>query len=84
MTVAYPGGTTLAANVERMTYIGSQDFIAYGNDSDNVITGRSGTDTLPGGARPDPFFRPPGPDLPAYTGTKPIVLIHLNTTPNIL
>ncbi|MDF2399531.1 calcium-binding protein [Pseudomonas sp. 3MA1] len=82
VTVAYPGGTTLAANVERMTYIGSQDFIGYGNDSDNIITGGSGNDTLYGGAGADQFFGGAGLDIAGYTDSKTSVTINLKTGMN--
>ncbi|MGC5700851.1 calcium-binding protein [Pseudomonas sp. NFXW11] len=82
VTVAYPSGTYLAANVERMTYIGSQDFIGYGNDSDNIITGGSGNDTLYGGAGADQFFGGAGLDIAGYTDSKTGVTVNLKTGVN--
>ncbi|MBC3958150.1 calcium-binding protein, partial [Pseudomonas sp. DOAB1067] len=46
VTVINPNSTFLAANVERLTYVGTGAFTGYGNDIDNVITGGSGNDTL--------------------------------------
>lgn len=55
--------TTLAANVEDMRYIGSENFKGHGNAGDNVITGgasvenklfgNAGNDKLTGGAEDD-------------------------------
>ncbi|MBC3955126.1 calcium-binding protein, partial [Pseudomonas triticifolii] len=46
VSVISPNNTVLAANVERLTYVGAGAFTGYGNDIDNVITGGSGNDTL--------------------------------------
>ncbi|MCO7574490.1 calcium-binding protein, partial [Pseudomonas chlororaphis] len=82
VSVAYPSGTILAANVERLTYIGSQNFIGYGNDSDNIITGGSGNDTLYGGAGADQFFGGAGLDIAGYTDSKAGVTVNLKTGVN--
>ncbi len=44
---------TLAANVENLTYTGSQDFTGTGNELANVIAGGAGDDTLDGVANTD-------------------------------
>ena len=36
----------LPANVEQLTYTGTGGFIGFGSDSDNIITGRAGADSL--------------------------------------
>ncbi|MCG6576676.1 calcium-binding protein, partial [Pseudomonas sp. AF32] len=50
VSVVNPNSTVLAANIERLTFIGTGAYTGYGNDLDNVITGGSGNDTLYGGA----------------------------------
>ncbi|MFJ3155351.1 beta strand repeat-containing protein [Pseudomonas protegens] len=82
VSVINPSGTILAANVERLTYTGSQNFIGYGNDSDNIITGGSGNDTLYGGAGADQFFGGAGLDIAGYTDSKAGVTINLKTGVN--
>ncbi|WP_419242242.1 beta strand repeat-containing protein [Pseudomonas thivervalensis] len=74
-----PSGTVLAANVERLTYVGTGAFTGYGNDSDNVITGGSGNDTLFGGAGADQFIGGAGSDIAGYTDSKEAVTINLKT-----
>ncbi|ANL39207.1 M10 family metallopeptidase C-terminal domain-containing protein [Rhizobium phaseoli] len=64
-TVRTTGGDfTLGTNVENLTYIGTDGFAGYGNAADNVITGgtrsdwldgKSGADTLIGGAGDDTY-----------------------------
>ncbi|PCK79639.1 M10 family metallopeptidase C-terminal domain-containing protein, partial [Rhizobium sophoriradicis] len=58
------GDFTLGANVENLTYIGTDGFAGYGNAADNVITGgtrsdwldgKAGADTLIGGAGDDTY-----------------------------
>ncbi|MCV9965960.1 calcium-binding protein [Pararhizobium sp. BT-229] len=44
---------TLTANVENMTYTGSENFSGTGNAIDNIITGGTGNDTLDGAAGAD-------------------------------
>ncbi|MEX0162438.1 calcium-binding protein, partial [Pseudomonas brassicacearum] len=70
VSVLNASGTVLAANVERLTYVGTGAFIGYGNDSDNIITGGSGNDTLFGGAGADQFIGGAGHDIAGYTDSK--------------
>ena len=58
---------TLATNVERLTYVGTGNFIGYGNASDNIITGGAGNDILMGGAGADQFIGGAGIDTVSYT-----------------
>ena len=44
---------TLGADVERLTYIGSGNFVGIGNELANILTGGAGNDTLSGGAGDD-------------------------------
>ena len=43
----------MAANIEELSYSGSEAFTGIGNDEDNIITGNIGIDTLSGGAGAD-------------------------------
>jgi len=79
VSVVYPSGTILAANVERLTFIGNKNFIGYGNDSDNIITGGSGDDTLYGGAGADQFFGGAGYDTVGYLDSKVSMTLNLKT-----
>ncbi|BBP61002.1 calcium-binding protein [Pseudomonas sp. St316] len=79
VSVINASGTVLAANVERLTYVGTGAFIGYGNDSDNIITGGSGNDTLFGGAGADQFIGGVGSDIAGYTDSKEAVTINLKT-----
>ncbi|WP_434699701.1 beta strand repeat-containing protein [Pseudomonas sp. D1-1] len=79
VSVINANGTVLAANVERLTYVGTGAFTGYGNDSDNVITGGSGNDTLFGGAGADQFIGGAGYDIAGYTDSKQAVTINLKT-----
>ena len=79
VSVINASGTVLAANVERLTYVGTGVFIGYGNDSDNIITGGSGNDTLYGGAGADQFIGGAGYDVAGYTDSKEAVTINLRT-----
>ncbi|QKS82503.1 beta strand repeat-containing protein [Pseudomonas bijieensis] len=79
VSVINASGTVLAANVERLTYVGTGAFIGYGNDSDNIITGGSGNDTLYGGAGADQFIGGAGYDVAGYTDSKEAVTINLRT-----
>ncbi|WP_459748294.1 beta strand repeat-containing protein, partial [Pseudomonas sp. 3A(2025)] len=79
VSVINPSGTILAANVERLTYIGDKAFRGYGNDSDNIITGGSGNDTLFGGGGADQFIGGAGNDTAGYIDSKVGVTINLKT-----
>ncbi len=79
VSVINTNGTVLAANVERLTYVGTGAFTGYGNESDNVITGGSGNDTLFGGAGADQFIGGAGTDVAGYTDSKEAVSINLKT-----
>ncbi|WP_434562770.1 beta strand repeat-containing protein [Pseudomonas sp. R1-6] len=79
VSVINTNGTVLAANVERLTYVGTGAFTGYGNDSDNVITGGSGNDTLYGGVGADQFIGGAGSDTAGYTDSKEAVTINLKT-----
>ncbi|MFJ7798854.1 beta strand repeat-containing protein, partial [Pseudomonas sp. NPDC096950] len=57
---------TLAANVERLTYVGTSSFTGYGNALDNVITGGANNDYLMGGAGADQFIGGAGIDTASY------------------
>ncbi|WP_409077515.1 calcium-binding protein, partial [Pseudomonas viridiflava] len=82
VSVINPANTFLAANVERLTYVGTGAFIGYGNDSNNVITGGSGNDTLYGGAGADQFIGGVGYDGAGYLDSKEAVSINLKTGVN--
>ncbi|MCD5975510.1 calcium-binding protein, partial [Pseudomonas quasicaspiana] len=73
------GGTVLAANIERLTYTGDKAFKGYGNDSDNIITGGSGADTLYGGGGADQFIGGAGYDTVGYLDSKVGVTVNLKT-----
>ncbi|MCF5559245.1 calcium-binding protein, partial [Pseudomonas syringae] len=79
VSVINPNNTVLAANVERLTYVGAGAFTGYGNDSDNIITGGSGNDTLYGGAGADQFIGGAGYDGAGYLDSKEAVTINLKT-----
>ncbi|RBJ77835.1 calcium-binding protein, partial [Pseudomonas sp. MWU12-2534b] len=79
VSVVYPTGTILAANVERLTFIGNKNFIGYGNDLDNIITGGTGNDTLYGGAGADQFFGGAGYDTVGYLDSKVSMTLNLKT-----
>ncbi|ROM78459.1 calcium-binding protein [Pseudomonas brassicacearum] len=79
VSVVNPNSTFLAANIERLTFVGTGAFTGYGNDSDNVITGGSGNDTLYGGAGADQFFGGAGTDVAGYLDSKEAVTINLKT-----
>uniref|UniRef100_UPI0039861924 beta strand repeat-containing protein n=1 Tax=Pseudomonas savastanoi TaxID=29438 RepID=UPI0039861924 len=79
VSVVYSGGTVLAANVERLTYVGTGAFTGYGNDINNIITGGSGNDTLYGGAGADQFIGGAGYDTAGYLDSKEAVTFNLKT-----
>ncbi|WP_179610584.1 calcium-binding protein, partial [Rhizobium leguminosarum] len=51
------------ANVERLTFTGSVNFVGTGNALDNTITGGVANDTLDGGAGNDQLFGGAGTDI---------------------
>ncbi|KQQ57113.1 hypothetical protein ASF84_08115 [Pseudomonas sp. Leaf127] len=79
VSVINPSGTIMAANVERLTYIGDKAFKGYGNDSNNIITGGSGNDTLHGGGGADQFIGGAGIDTAGYLDSKVGVTVNLKT-----
>jgi serralysin len=52
----------LAANVEKLTYVGTGDFAGTGDTLDNVITGGTGHDTLRSGGGNDTIYGSAGND----------------------
>ncbi|AUM68726.1 type I secretion protein [Pseudomonas fluorescens] len=79
VSVVNPNSTVLAANVERLTFVGTGAYTGYGNDSNNIITGGSGNDTLYGGAGADQFIGGAGSDVAGYLDSKEAVTINLKT-----
>ena len=79
VSVINANGTVLAANVERLTYVGTGAFTGYGNDGDNVITGGSGNDTLYGGAGADQLIGGVGYDVASYLDSTAAMTINLKT-----
>ncbi|UZE85208.1 beta strand repeat-containing protein [Pseudomonas viciae] len=73
---------TMAANVERLTYTGTGNFVGYGNASDNIITGGVGNDFLLGGAGADQFIGGAGNDTVSYTDSNVAVNINAKTGVN--
>ncbi|MBX8622791.1 calcium-binding protein [Pseudomonas glycinae] len=73
---------TLAANVERLTYVGTESFTGAGNASDNIITGGNGNDTLLGGGGADQFFGGAGMDTVSYDDSTVGVTLNLKTGVN--
>ncbi|BBP57824.1 hypothetical protein PHLH4_14140 [Pseudomonas sp. St316] len=73
---------TMAANVERLTYTGTGNFVGYGNASDNIITGGVGNDFLLGGAGADQFIGGAGTDTVSYTDSNVAVSINAKTGVN--
>ncbi|WP_053213435.1 calcium-binding protein [Pseudomonas sp. Q12-87] len=65
---------TLAANVERLTFTGTGNFIGRGNASDNIITGGAGNDTLIGGAGADQLIGGAGVDTASYEDSGNVTL----------
>ena len=53
---------TLAANVEKLTYVGAGNFAGTGNTLNNVITGGAGHDTLRSGGGNDTLYGGAGND----------------------
>jgi Ca2+-binding RTX toxin-like protein len=79
VSVVNPSHTFMAANIERLTFIGSGAYTGWGNASDNIITGGSGADTLYGGAGADQFIGGAGYDTAGYTDSTVAVNINLKT-----
>ncbi|PWB33545.1 hypothetical protein DCO48_09600 [Pseudomonas sp. SDI] len=57
---------SLSAEVEKLTFSGTGNFVGYGNASNNVISGGDGNDTLLGGGGSDQFFGGAGLDTVSY------------------
>ncbi|WP_085748632.1 calcium-binding protein [Pseudomonas sp. R38(2017)] len=73
---------TLAANIERLTYVGTGSFTGVGNDSDNIITGGAGNDIFKGGGGADQFIGGAGMDTVSYDDSTTGVSINLKTGVN--
>jgi Ca2+-binding RTX toxin-like protein len=54
------------ANVEKLTYTGTVNFVGTGNANDNIIIGGVGNDTFVGGAGADEFHGGAGTDTVTY------------------
>ena len=65
---------TLDAEVERLTYTGTGNFIGFGNAGDNIITGGAGNDTLYGGAGADQLIGGAGFDIASYADSGSAVI----------
>ncbi|MDD0974546.1 beta strand repeat-containing protein [Pseudomonas fontis] len=72
-------GYSMTAEVERLTFTGTGNFVGYGNASSNIITGGDGNDTLLGGASGDQFFGGAGTDVVAYTDSGVAVTLNFKT-----
>ena len=70
---------TLAANMEKLTYIGAANFTGTGNTAANIVTGGAGDDTLIGGAGADTLIGGDGFDTASYTSSAAAVIINLAT-----
>ncbi|EJL01400.1 type I secretion target, putative [Pseudomonas fluorescens Q2-87] len=68
------GDLTLAANVERLTYTGTGNFIGRGNAADNVISGGAGNDLLIGGNGADQLNGGAGIDIVSYEDSAGVTL----------
>ncbi|RON53856.1 hypothetical protein BK667_13575 [Pseudomonas frederiksbergensis] len=69
----------LSAEVERLTYTGTGNFIGTGNAGNNIITGNIGNDLLMGGAGADVFIGAAGTDTVTYDDSTVGVTINLKT-----
>ena len=67
-----------AANVERLTYLGTSNVTFTGNAEDNTLTGGSGNDTLIGGAGADQLIGGSGTDTASYYGSSSVT-VNLKT-----
>jgi Ca2+-binding RTX toxin-like protein len=68
----------LGAEIERLTYTGSGNFIGRGNAGDNIITGGAGNDVLIGGAGADQLIGGAGIDTASYDDIATGVGVTLN------
>ncbi|MGY2443809.1 beta strand repeat-containing protein, partial [Pseudomonas sp. SDO52101_S400] len=71
-----------AANIERLTYVGTGSFTGVGNDSDNIITGGAGNDIFKGGGGADQFIGGAGMDTVSYDDSTVGVTLNLKTGVN--
>lgn len=69
---------TLSANVERLTYTGTENFKGVGNAGDNIITGGAGNDLLIGGAGADQLIGGAGVDVVSYEDVVNAISVTLN------
>ncbi|AWM90957.1 calcium-binding protein [Pseudomonas sp. 31-12] len=79
VSVINPSHTYMAANIERLTFVGAGAYTGWGNAGDNIITGGSGNDTLYGGAGADQFIGGAGLDTAGYLDSTVAVSINLKT-----
>ncbi|MDI2591442.1 calcium-binding protein [Pseudomonas sp. 681] len=70
---------TLSAEVERLTYTGTGNFIGTGNAGNNIITGGAGNDLLMGGAGADAFIGGAGTDTVSYDDSTVGLTVNLKT-----
>ncbi|MGB6211495.1 calcium-binding protein, partial [Pseudomonas mandelii] len=82
VSVVNPSHTYMAANIERLTFVGTGAYTGWGNAGDNIITGGSGNDTLYGGAGADQFIGGAGLDTVGYTDSTAGVSVNLKTGVN--
>jgi Ca2+-binding RTX toxin-like protein len=69
----------LSVEIERLNFTGTGNFTAYGNASDNIITGGAGDDTLFGGAGADQLIGGDGFDTVSYADADKGVSINTKT-----
>ncbi|VVN96522.1 Bifunctional hemolysin/adenylate cyclase [Pseudomonas fluorescens] len=67
--------------VENLTYTGTADFTAYGNDESNIILSGAGNDVLSGGAGWDILNGGAGVDIVSYDDSKEGLSASLNWGP---
>lgn len=73
---------TLGANLENVTYTGSEAFTGVGNDLANLMVGGAGNDSLDGGLGDDTFMGGAGADL--FTGGGGVnTASYANATSNV-
>ncbi|HLO76604.1 MAG TPA: cadherin domain-containing protein [Magnetospirillum sp.] len=68
---------TLGANVERLAYIGAEDFVGTGNSLANILFGGGGDDILKGGVGADQLIGGVGSDTASYEGSTAGVTVNL-------